>query len=55
MASGEGAWTALGRDVHQGEAWQQGAGLLQDGKWGLGLQKKQKAPEPVVRLQGPEP
>lgn len=46
-AQGEGAWAALGSDVHQGEAWQQGTGLLQDGKWGLGLQHKEKAPEPV--------
>lgn len=51
---GEGAWAALGRDVYQGEAWQQGTGLLQDGKWALGLQQE-KAPEPVVRLKGPEP
>lgn len=54
-AQGEGAWAALGRDVHQGEAWQQGIGLLQDGQWGLGLQQKEKAPEPGVRLKGPEP
>lgn len=49
------AWAALGRDVHQGEAWQQGIGLLQDGKWGFGLQQQEKAPEPGVRLKGPEP
>lgn len=52
---GEGPWAALGRDAHQGEVWQQGTGLLQYGKWGLGLQQKEKAPEPVVRLKGPEP
>lgn len=51
-APGEGARAALGRDVHQGRAWQKGTGSLQDGGWGLGLEQE-RAPELVVRPEGP--
>lgn len=44
---------ALGRDVHQGGAWQQGTGSLQDGRWDPGLEQEERAPELVVRLEGP--